>query len=37
MAAVSSAKWTSFYNDPDDVNDDEMTSAGELFPWLPVY
>ncbi|XP_076453964.1 peripheral plasma membrane protein CASK-like isoform X2 [Babylonia areolata] len=27
MAAVSSAKWSSFYSDPDDVIDDEMTSA----------
>ncbi|KAL8558064.1 hypothetical protein ACOMHN_051138 [Nucella lapillus] len=30
MAAVSSPKWTSFYNDPDDVIDDEMTSAGAV-------
>jgi len=31
MAAVSSSKWTSFYNDPPtiDYNDEEVTSTGE--------
>ncbi len=37
LAAVSSAKWTTFYTDPylptsglADLNDDEITSAGKL-------
>ena len=34
MAAVSSSKWTSFYNDPPptDYNEEEDTSTGELLP-----
>ena len=33
MAAVSSSKWTSFYNDPppSDYNEEEDTSTGELL------
>ncbi|KAK7478324.1 hypothetical protein BaRGS_00030476, partial [Batillaria attramentaria] len=30
MAAVSSSKWTTFYNDPEEVTDDEVTSTGAV-------
>ena len=34
MAAVSSSKWNTFYNDPvvPDLNEEEVTSAGEFSP-----
>jgi len=33
MAAVSSSKWTSFYNDPPigEPTEDDITSAGESY------
>ena len=36
MAAVSSSKWTSFYNDPppSDYNEEEDTSTGQLPPFI---
>lgn len=39
MAAVSSSKWNTFYNDPvvPDINEEEVTSAGELSPWICNY
>ena len=39
MAAVSSSKWTSFYNDPppSDYNEEDDTSTGEFFTlFLPL-
>lgn len=39
MAAVSSSKWNTFYNDPvvPDINEEEVTSAGELSPSVCNY
>ena len=36
MAAVSSSKWTSFYNDPPplEFNEDDVTSTGEFVFWM---
>lgn len=31
MAAVSSSKWNTFYNDPPDMAEDDITSAGKYF------
>lgn len=31
MAAVSSSKWNTFYNDPPDMAEDDITSAGTYY------
>jgi hypothetical protein len=35
MAAVSSSKWNTFYNDPPDMAEDDITSAGTYYLFTP--